>query len=281
MFTPAGRWSRRWSESTVFGVGWWMSISRLCVRISKCSRESLSLNGERITQYTFFSVGNGTGPETVAPVRVAVSTISLAAVSIAEWSYAFRRMRILFSVVVAMGVCACVRETRRKGRNRSARTRPFVAARRPACSLLDDLRHHARADRPAALADGEAQARIHGDRLDELDLHRDVVARHDHLDALGQMGRAGHVGRAEVELRPVAREERGVTATLLLLEDVDLGLELRVRRDRLGLAQHLAALDVLALGAAQQAADVVARAILVEDLAEHLHAGDDGRRGLR
>ena len=45
-----GRWSRRWSESTVFGVGWWMSISRLCVRISKCSRESLSLNGERITQ---------------------------------------------------------------------------------------------------------------------------------------------------------------------------------------------------------------------------------------
>ena len=86
MSTPAGRWSSRWSESTVFGVGWWMSISRLCVRISKCSRESLSLNGERITQYTFFSVGSGTGPETVAPVRVAVSTISLAAVSIAVWS---------------------------------------------------------------------------------------------------------------------------------------------------------------------------------------------------
>ena len=33
------------SESTVFGVGLWMSISRLCVRTSKCSRESLSLNG--------------------------------------------------------------------------------------------------------------------------------------------------------------------------------------------------------------------------------------------
>ena len=63
-----------------------MSISRLWVRISKCSRESLSLNGDRITQYTFFSVGRGTGPETVAPVRVAVSTISLAAVSIAVWS---------------------------------------------------------------------------------------------------------------------------------------------------------------------------------------------------
>ena len=33
-----------------YGVGEWMSISRLCVRTSKCSRESLSLNGLRITQ---------------------------------------------------------------------------------------------------------------------------------------------------------------------------------------------------------------------------------------
>src|SRR4051812_35711217 len=49
MSTPAGRWSSRCNESTVFGVGWWMSMSRLCVRISKCSWESLSLNGERMT----------------------------------------------------------------------------------------------------------------------------------------------------------------------------------------------------------------------------------------
>src|SRR3954451_6441383 len=49
MSTPAGRWSSRCSESTVFGVGWWMSMSRLCVRISKCSCESLSLNGDRMT----------------------------------------------------------------------------------------------------------------------------------------------------------------------------------------------------------------------------------------
>jgi hypothetical protein len=39
-----------------------------------------------MTQYTFFSVGSGTGPETDAPVRVAVSTISRAACSIAEAS---------------------------------------------------------------------------------------------------------------------------------------------------------------------------------------------------
>src|ERR1051325_6593857 len=100
MSTPAGR-SSRISESTVFGVGWWMSIRRLCVRSSKCSCESLSLNGDRITAYTFFSVGSGTGPDTVAPVRVAVSTISLAAVSMADESEALRRMRILFWAAAA------------------------------------------------------------------------------------------------------------------------------------------------------------------------------------
>src|SRR3712207_6874937 len=47
---------------------------------------------------------------------------------------------------------------------------------------------------------------------------------------------------AEVELRAVAREERRVAAALLLLEHVHLGLEVRVRGDRSGLAQHLPAL---------------------------------------
>src|SRR5262249_36555218 len=49
MSTPAGR-SSRISWSIVFGVGLRMSMRRLCVRTSKCSRESLSLNGLRITQ---------------------------------------------------------------------------------------------------------------------------------------------------------------------------------------------------------------------------------------
>src|SRR5690349_2676488 len=85
MSTPAGK-SSRISESTVFGVGEWMSISRLCVRTSKCSRLSLSLNGLRITQYTFFSVGRGTGPVIVAPERSAVSTMSRADLSTCLWS---------------------------------------------------------------------------------------------------------------------------------------------------------------------------------------------------
>jgi hypothetical protein len=39
-----------------------------------------------MTQYTFFSVGSGTGPVMVAPVRAAVSTIDAADRSSAWWS---------------------------------------------------------------------------------------------------------------------------------------------------------------------------------------------------
>src|SRR5699024_3759791 len=101
MLTSAGR-SRRMSESTAFGVGSTMSIRRLCVRISKCSRESLYLWGERITQNTFFSVGSGTGPTTVAPALETVSTILRAEGSITSWSYDLSRMRI---VCPAMASC--------------------------------------------------------------------------------------------------------------------------------------------------------------------------------
>src|SRR3954454_494293 len=159
---------------------------------------------------------------------------------------------------------------------RPARTRPMQRG-----ALLEDSGHHPRAHGAATLADGEPQTVVHGDRLDQLDRHLDVVARHDHLGALRQVGNAGHVGRAEVELRPVAVEERRVAATLFLLKAVDLSRELRVRRDRARLAEDLPALDLLTLGTAQEAADVVARLTLVEDLAEHLDAGDDGLRGLR
>src|SRR5436190_2304696 len=147
--------------------------------------------------------------------------------------------------------------------------------------LLDDLGDDTGPDRAATLPDGEAEALVHGDRLDQLDLHRHVVAGHNHLRPRGELGHTGDVGCPEVELRPVAGEERRMAPALLLLEDVHLGLELGVGRDRAGLAEHLPALDVLALDAAEETADVVAGLPLVEDLAEHLHAGDDRGIGLR
>src|SRR5580693_4946255 len=186
MSTPAER-SSRISESTVFGVGSMMSISRLCVRISKCSRESLYLCGERMTQYTFFSVGSGTGPATRAPVRVTVSTIFRAELSMTSWSYALSRMRIF---------CPAMFGPRGPGRR----------MRR----LLNNLRDPAGADGAAAFADREPEAFLHGDRLDQVDVHIGPVARHDHLGALWEVHHAGHVGGPEVELRTVVVEERRV-----------------------------------------------------------------------
>src|SRR5581483_9123866 len=84
--------------------------------------------------------------------------------------------------------------------------------------LLVDLRDAAGANGAAAFADGEAQALFHGDRGDQLDVHLGVVARHHHLGALGQLDLAGDVGGAEVELRAVVAEERGVAPTLFLGE---------------------------------------------------------------
>src|SRR5690606_28430209 len=65
-----------------------------------------------------------------------------------------------------------------------------------------------------------------------------------------------------------------------LRQDVGLGLELGVRLDRTRLAQNLATLDVLTANAADQRADVVAGLALVEQLAEHLNAGNRRLRGV-
>ena len=70
-----------------------------------------------------------------------------------------------------------------------------------------------------------------------------------------------------------------MAAALLLGQDVDLGGELGVRLDRAGLGQDLAALDLLALDAPDEAADVVAGLALVEQLLEHLDAGDHDLAG--
>jgi len=90
---------------------------------------------------------------------------------------------------------------------------------------------------------------------------------------------AGHVGGAEVELRAIALEERGVAAAFVFAEHVNLGCEFGVGCDGAGLGQNLAALDVFALGAAQQHADVVASLALIQQLAEHFHAGAGGLDG--
>ena len=91
--TPAAR-SSFMSASTVCGVGSRMSISRLCVLISNCSLDFLSTWGERSTVQRLILVGNGMGPDTFAPVLLAVSMISTADWSSSLWSYPFNRILI-------------------------------------------------------------------------------------------------------------------------------------------------------------------------------------------
>src|SRR5678809_34347 len=62
-------------------------------------------------------------------------------------------------------------------------------------------------------------------------------------------------------------------------QDVDLGGELGVRLDRACLGQDLAALDLVALEAPDETADVVAGLALLEQLLEHLDAGDHDLAG--
>src|SRR5262249_14413574 len=91
--TPAGMSSFS-SASMVWPVERVMSISRLWMRISNCSRDFLSTCGLRSTVYTVLRVGSGTGPDVTAPVRRAVRTISAADWSSVAWSYDFNLMRI-------------------------------------------------------------------------------------------------------------------------------------------------------------------------------------------
>src|SRR5690606_41103063 len=139
-------------------------------------------------------------------------------------------------------------------------------------NLLGDAGDDAGAYGTTTFADRETQAFFHGDRRDQADLHRHVIARQHHFLVRRQLDRARYVRRTEVELGTVALEERRVTATFVLGQNVHLGREVRVRRDRTGLGQHLATLDVFTLGAAQQDTHVIARLTLIEQLAEHFNA---------
>src|SRR5262249_16949528 len=105
--------------------------------------------------------------------------------------------------------------------------------------------------------------------------NRDVVTGHHHLHAFRQFHRPGNVGRAEVKLWPVIGEKWSVTAAFFLAQHVNFRLKLLLWRDGAGLRDYLTALDLLLLQAAQQNADVIARARFIEKFAEHFDVGGD------
>src|SRR5690606_10959630 len=134
---------------------------------------------------------------------------------------------------------------------------PFPLLPTPHILLLDDLCNHTRTDGATAFANRETQTFFHRDRVDQIHGDADIVARHDHFGAGRKLDRTSHVGGAEVKLRTVALEERGVTTAFVLAQHVNLGSELGVRSDGARLGQDLTALDFFTLGAAQQHTDVI------------------------
>ena len=86
----------------------------------------------------------------------------------------------------------------------------------PSGNLLQDLGHHAGADGVAALADREPQTLFHRDRDDQIHRYPTLSPGMTISTPSGSCALPGHVRRPEVELRTVAREERGVAATLLV-----------------------------------------------------------------
>src|SRR5487761_1966010 len=165
--------------------------------------------------------------------------------------------------------------TGRPGGNRTPNLRFW---RPPLCQLsywpelsLDDLGDDAGTHRAPAFPDREPQPLFHRDRRNQRHLHRNVVPRHHHLRPPRQHAAPRHVRRPEIKLRPIPVEVRRVPTPLLLRQHIHLAAELRVRRDRPRLRQHLASLHFLPLRPPQQHPDVVPRLPLIQQLPEHLH----------
>src|SRR5438045_9565885 len=113
--------------------------------------------------------------------------------------------------------------------------------------LIQNFAHATGANGFAAFANGEANRLFHRDRGNQLDLNGDIIARHDHFDAIWQLDRPGYISGTEIKLRPVISKKRGVTAALLLAQDVHFRLELLVRLDRAWLGNDLTAFDLFLL----------------------------------
>src|SRR6266404_8969278 len=158
---------------------------------------------------------------------------------------------------------------------------PSSRVKDPAPHLLrNNLRDRAGAYRMPTFANREPQALFHRHRSDQLDHQAHVVSRHHHLRARRQLRHARHVRRSQIKLWTISLKERRMTSAFFLRQDIDLSLELGVRRDRSTLCQHHPALDVFLRNAAQQQASVVARHAFVQLLLEHFDAGHNRLAGL-
>lgn len=138
--------------------------------------------------------------------------------------------------------------------------------------LLSNLCNNAGANGTTTLTDSETQTNVQSNSIDKLYCNLYVVARHNHLNALGQRNFTGAVHCTEIELGTILVSERSVASTLFFLQYIDRSLELLVRFDLTGLAEYHTTLDFLLVDTTEKQTYIVASLTLVKNLTEHLNA---------
>ncbi len=128
----------------------------------------------------------------------------------------------------------------------------------------------------AALTNSEGKTLLHSDRVDQLDGHLNVITRHAHLSAFRKRDNAGNISSSEIELRTIVIEERGMTTTLILGQNVNLRGELCVAGNGAGFCNNLALLDISSVDTTKKDTDVITSLSEVKQLVEHLKTCSNG-----
>lgn len=136
--------------------------------------------------------------------------------------------------------------------------------------LVEDLGYLTCAYGTATFADSETEVLVEGYRSDEHNIDLNVVAWHNHLYACRKSDLSGNVKRTDEELRTIVVVEWCMTATLFLLEDVDLSEEVLMRSDGAWLCDNLATPYILLVDTAEEKTYIVSGLTLIEEFTEHL-----------
>lgn len=147
--------------------------------------------------------------------------------------------------------------------------------------LLDDASAETSSNGSATLTDVESLTDLNSVGMAHGDDHLGVVTGHDHLaggilSTLGEGQVDGLISSSEVELRSVVLLETGVSATLLLGENVERSEELSVRLDGAGSADDHTTADILTADTSDEKTGVVSSLGLLARLLEGLDIGDLG-----
>ena len=116
----------------------------------------------------------------------------------------------------------------------------------------------ANANGTATFTDSEAETLVESDSGDKLDVDFHVIARHNHLNTLGERNLTCNVKCADEELRTILVVERSVASTLFFLQDINLSEEMRMRLNLTRMAENHTALDFVLIDTTEQQTYIIA-----------------------